>query len=395
MARKISRGSIPAKVRRAGPNMQALDNCQLRAYVLCMLILGGGGRYASNPRRHCRHRSVPYLVSFIINGAYAQEIKLRRGKMKKWLVLAMGFAVISAGSLVAKEAKAQPYAFTLANSGGGPSNVSPAISFTLAAVTTGSGSSAYGEGCETQNTWFGCNAFYNNVTGDWNTAIGYMALHLNTTGGSNTAVGRWALRDNLYGNNNTAVGDGALVNIGIVGTYNTAVGNDALAHTTGNGNTAIGHGAFNGMGWTGDYNTALGSWTGCHSDCPGGEFRYSIFLGANVAAQPGDSYTIRIGSPYNSSVDPPEGQNRTFIAGIVETQLTSEAEPNLVGITSEGRLGTFSSGLLPAGPPGSLLFLRSGYSPPAGYAFIGTTDIVLMQPNKKGTKITVYVYQKQ
>jgi hypothetical protein len=59
-------------------------------------------------------------------------------------------------------------------------------------------------------------------------------------------------------------------------------------------------------------------------------------------------------------------------------------------------------GILTQGPAGeglisgSLLFLISSVAPPAGYTFLGTTDLSLtVSGSKKPTKLTVNVYQKQ
>jgi hypothetical protein len=92
--------------------------------------------------------------------------------MKKGLVLALGFALISAGLLFAKDVSV-PAGFTLATYAGGVTGSgSLAMSFSLA----GLGGSAYSEGCDTMNTWFGCQALSSNIDGNWNTAVGYWAL---------------------------------------------------------------------------------------------------------------------------------------------------------------------------------------------------------------------------
>jgi hypothetical protein len=98
------------------------------------------------------------------------------------------------------------------------------------------------------------------------------------------------------------------------------------------------------------------------------------------------------------------GQNRAFIAGIVESPLTSDYA--VVGIQPDGRLGTLSPDEFqgppgpqgPAGPGlvrGSLLFLRTSVAPPEGYVFLGTTPLVLRLPNGRSTTLPIAVYQKQ
>lgn len=84
--------------------------------------------------------------------------------------------------------------------------------------------------------------------GSYNTALGYDALYSNTTGYKNTAIGLSALRSNTAGNTNTAVGYYALRS-NITGSRNTALGYDAglyiangtTAKITGNNSVFIGY----------------------------------------------------------------------------------------------------------------------------------------------------------
>ena len=48
-----------------------------------------------------------------------------------------------------------------------------------------------------------------------------------------------------------------------------------------------------------------------------------IGLGADVRGMADDANTIRIGTPYNAAANPPAGQSRTFVAGIVNNALSS------------------------------------------------------------------------
>jgi hypothetical protein len=96
-----------------------------------------------------------------------------------------------------------------------------------------------------------------------NTAVGRDALRYTVQGGGglqgsfNTAVGDNALRHNTTGAFNTAVGDNALRN-NTTGQQNTAIGYRALlTNRTGVRNTAIGYHAL-GANYTGSYNTASG-----------------------------------------------------------------------------------------------------------------------------------------
>jgi len=116
--------------------------------------------------------------------------------------------------------------------------------------TTGSNNTAIGDG-----------ALVENQTSNDNTATGYVALQLNT-GTQNTATGSQALLNNHVASDNTAVGFRALVNNDTdgsgIGSFNTAVGESALAsNTDGDRNTAVGDGAMI-AGTTGSQNTAVG-----------------------------------------------------------------------------------------------------------------------------------------
>jgi hypothetical protein len=370
--------------------------------------------------------------------------------MKRGLVLAVAFLLASAGLVFAGEPKAPAVVFMLASAGGDPGP----ISFTLApnstgpTVLAGPGGAGVIEDYATGNTalgWdalhdnltgisnnaFGMNALYGNTTGRDNVAVGSGALYNNTSGRANVAVGNEALRANISGVDNIAIGY-ALPFLGIEpdrqGSGNVAIGSySSELMERGNGNTVIGTHSMRDGG--GNYNTIMGFGTGSYSF---GHF--NILLGPGVSADIDDvrneSNTIRIGSPYNPGAvpnGPPydqlgtasiptglfAGQNRTFIAGIVETPMTAEMSPAVVGITAEGRLGTMNSDLLPPGPKGdkgdpglqgpageglisgSLLFLPASVAAPAGYSLLGATEYSITQPGKKSLKLTVNVYQKQ
>lgn len=368
--------------------------------------------------------------------------------MKKWFVLAVGLFMISAGLMFAGTPKASPVAFTLAPLTSDASSGSPRMSFRLAGTpgepSAGAGPGGVGLIEDSDYPWrtaIGWYALANNTTGESNTAGGFQALQNNTTGSFNTAIGAHALETNITGYHDVAIGSQALnsnttgghntatgshtlysnttgfqnvangfgtLSFNTVGNFNTATGTHALENNVdGLGNTATGISSL-GMNINGHFNTALGSWAG--EACIQGN--YNLFLGANAKGLPEDTNTIRIGSPYayDSNANMQTGQNQTFIAGIVETPLIAGQTPALVGITSEGRLGTFPISLLPAGPigptgpqgpageglvSGSLLFLRSG-TPPSGYVLLGTTNISLaVSGSRKPTVITVSVYQKQ
>jgi hypothetical protein len=270
------------------------------------------------------------------------------------------------------------------------------------------------------NTTLGVDALASNIDGDSNTALGSFAAHDNTHGSRNTVTGYQALRYNTIGFDNIAIGTYTMWK-SIDGNYNTAVGSAALVwNTTGSYNTALGTYALLGRGGPVNYNTAVGysalsPTEGDHNVAVGESAAngvltgsWNIHLGAQVYGQPQESHTIRIGRAYETGTG--TGQDKTFIAGIVETPLT--ANFSVVGIQSDGQLGTLEpddfvgpSGPVgaigpqgPAGPglvPGSLLFLAIGVDPPSGYVLLGTTYFAIQTPAKKLSVLKVNVYQMQ
>jgi hypothetical protein len=94
--------------------------------------------------------------------------------------------------------------------------------------------------------------------GTYNTAVGFDALYSNTVGFYNTAIGGNALFRNTVGIDNTAVGTNALYS-NTIGGANTAVGDAALSsNTIGGDNTAVGNYALY-SNTTGGANNAVGS----------------------------------------------------------------------------------------------------------------------------------------
>lgn len=351
------------------------------------------------------------------------------------VVLVVGILCLVALAVAGTPGSGRLVEFSLAANSGDPGSVSfnlaPRSAEPIALAGLG-GSEVIEDPDWPFRTALGYEALKNNTPGADNyglnnTAVGYQALTKNTTGYFNTANGHHALQNNLTGNNNTAIGNAGLL-YNNYGSENTAVGGQTLEYNDGSQNTAVGFSALitgTHQGCTaigadalfrhaGNKNTALGYRAGSSVftdlDIVG---NFNLFLGADVVGLIDDTNTIRIGLPYNASVNPPEGQNRTFIAGIVETPLTANAGPAVVGITSEGRLGTFPSELLPVGPQGSqgiqgppgpageglvsgsLLFLLPGIAPPAGYTFMGSSMIVLTVPgSRRLTTLTINVYRK-
>jgi len=115
---------------------------------------------------------------------------------------------------------------------------------------------AYGGGNIATNTAYGTSALLSNVLGTYNTAIGYEALNA-SIGEWHTAIGYRALKNTLNSVNHTAIGFEALLLDQSIGD-NTAIGSRAArANTSGNQLVAIGSGTLQGN-TTGRDNTAVG-----------------------------------------------------------------------------------------------------------------------------------------
>ncbi len=321
--------------------------------------------------------------------------------MKERLSLAVALFAVLAGMIFADGPKVPAVAFTLERSRGNPGP----IAFALApesreSMSPGAMSGAYQE--YDTNTVIGLYAFSSNTTGENNTAAGYYALHYNTEGHDNVAAGKAALINNTEGFSNSAIGVNTLAQ-NASGSWNTAIGISALNRNT-----------------TGSFNTAVGTQAG--ADCQGS---WNIYLGADTGGTPEtDNNTIRIGMPFTGS--PALGQNRTFIAGIVQNPFTlADTEvPKVVGVLSTGQLGTVPAELLPPGPqgpqgdtgatgpagpagpagprgpagpgpvPGSIIMLPTSIAPPAGYVLLGTTSYMMRLPSGRMTLLNLSIYQK-
>ncbi len=123
------------------------------------------------------------------------------------------------------------------------------------------------------NTALGGNALYTETTGEQNTAVGYGALYsqngyqyntavgyyagYNTIESNNTYIGHYSGWQGTSSSNNTAVGYRSLYTNISSGSYNTAIGTDALYFADGyDYNTAIGY--YAGYSVNGHRNTLLG-----------------------------------------------------------------------------------------------------------------------------------------
>src|SRR4029077_5420761 len=202
----------------------------------------------------------------------------------------------------------------------------------------------------TQNTAVGAAALLSNTTAGSNTAVGTFAMLANSTGADNTAVGDEALEFNVSAFTNAAVGTFALQNNDSSGAgtavFNTAVGGFALrANVDGTRNTAVGAGAIE-SGDGGNDNTAVGELagndiTGNSNTCLGKSAGSSltsgsqnIYVGINVQPRaPDETRFIRIGDPSFTDYD-------NFQAGIQNRAVSAAANPHIVLVDDNGKLGT-------------------------------------------------------
>lgn len=294
--------------------------------------------------------------------------------------------------------------------------------------TTGDFNSFFGDSAGTYNTtgtnnnFFGKNAGNHNTTGDNNSFFGVNAGFRNTTGGYNAFFGGEVGAHNSTGNGNSFFGIYA-GNANTTGNNNIFFGFSAgVFNTTGSNNSFFGNnaGAYNS---TGIYNTYVGYSAG-FSNTTG---NYNVFVGADSnpiapTDDATDTNTIRIGYPYNGTVQPAVGQNRTFISGIVGSPVSESENPSVVGVTSDGRLGTFPAQLLPKGPEGpqgpagsqgptgpmgpvgltgpglvsgSLLFLPVAVTTtPPGFTLFGSMTLqITLTGSKRATPYRVNVYK--
>ena len=163
----------------------------------------------------------------------------------------------------------------------------------------------------------GAAALLLNVAGSNNTAVGTDAL-VHSTADANTAMGAFSLLNNLGGIENVAVGFNAL-NANVGGSFSVAVGFNALGLATGAQNTAVGDNAL-ALLTTGGLNTAIGDLAGFSYS--GGESG-TIVIGALSAngsvGVAGDNNTIRIGDNLLPT-DIPTPQ--CFIGGIAANSQT-------------------------------------------------------------------------
>jgi len=162
------------------------------------------------------------------------------------------------------------------------------------------------------------------TTGSWNTAVGSQALLSDTSGSYNTASGYQALLSNTTGTNNTAIGYQALFS-NISGTDNSASGQGALGNnSTGDRNTAHGYNALV-SNTAGTDNTATGI-TALNYNTTG---NYSTASGSNALAYNATgSYNTAIG--YNAGPDI-ASTNLAYATAIGANATVSESNALVLG----------------------------------------------------------------
>jgi hypothetical protein len=150
---------------------------------------------------------------------------------------------------------------------------------------------------------------FDHTTGSFNTAVGHEALQNNTTANNNTGVGYQALNANTTGAQNTAIGRFAL-DANTTANENTAVGNSALgANTTGASNTAVGSGAL-AANTTAAHNVAVGD--SALSANTTGTGNFAAGYRAGIATTTGSSNTF-VGQDCGTT-NTPSGFN-TYVGG--------------------------------------------------------------------------------
>jgi len=183
------------------------------------------------------------------------------------------------------------------------------------------------------NAAVGSQALFSNLSGVDNTAVGFQAMQFNVSAFTNAAVGTFAMQNNDHSSNgvaffNTAVGGFAL-QANVDGTRNTAVGAGAME--SGNGgsdNTAVGELAGNDI--TGNSNTCLGKSAG--SNLTSGSQNIYVGIGVQPGA-PDELRFIRIGDTSFTDYD-------NFQAGIQNRGVSAAANPHIVLVDDNGKLGT-------------------------------------------------------
>jgi hypothetical protein len=170
------------------------------------------------------------------------------------------------------------------------------------------------------------------------TALGYQAGYSNTTGASNTAIGNLALRTNSTSSYNTAVGDSALN--ATTGQQNTAIGfNAGVSNSTGAFNLFAGVNAGNQL-TTGTYNVALGN---SSLNGASGSGSYNVAVGAQaLLSNTTASYNTAVG--YQAGYSTTTGERNAFFGiGTGSNNTTGSYNTYIGGSTNCAHLMTTGS----------------------------------------------------
>lgn len=202
-----------------------------------------------------------------------------------------------------------------------------------------------------ENVGIGFSALNHLTSGAANIAIGGGALTVNESGSANVAIGRHTMLGNFTGGYNTAVGEYALSGDGGFswhsGSYNVALGANALTYNQVDGNTAVGESAmfFNTNGLN---NTAIGrnalraSGVGNNNTAGGNGSLTANTTGSGNTALGGTSLPENTAGGNNTSIGALSGYN----GGVSLTTLSSctflgyQANSTVNGIDNSTAIGS-------------------------------------------------------
>jgi hypothetical protein len=182
-------------------------------------------------------------------------------------------------------------------------------------------------------------------TGSYNTAIGNSALAQNTSGNRNVAIGNEAMASNQSGAGNLAIGPynqaggDAVLSASTAGNNNTAVGGAALSKTTVSNITGVGYSAgFNNT--SGTQNTYLGTYagyynqTGINNTALGfGSLGFNILTGFSTGSE-----NTAVGSLALYAIS--SGGSNTALGFNAGVKVTSGSENVLIGVNAGQKLQT-------------------------------------------------------
>ena len=178
------------------------------------------------------------------------------------------------------------------------------------------------------DTAIGAQALHNATTGSFNTAVGLNALYFNN-GNNNVAVGSQTLQQNLTGGSNVGVGLQALYN-NSSGNMNTAVGHQALFGANDFNNTAVGFRAL--ASNPTNLNTAVGS--GAMASASGGLVSFNTAVGWNALSKTTANANVAVGDLALENLG--SGEFNTAIGAATGSNLTTGSNNIYIGQGSPG-----------------------------------------------------------